>query len=407
MPSWPFLFRMEFFFSNRLLEAYGLLGYTGGGDMNNSLIAFTIVLLLLFVGNVWAGEVDTQHEIDQLNHRVEELENNAVKNGKNADKTLQSVLSGLEITGGISAGIFYTSNPGEDASDNEFLLSNLLVEISQKDKSSPVGFMAAIGQTSTPSILGSPENTNSLDIEYASLTLTPVTGLTAEVGLLQPNAGYENSYTFNNVNTFLGALASQQPYNAYGGRLGYDIGGFHLCAGYYKNRLDDEEYETNGSTANESWELGASGKVLDSDVSLYHYHLESLRSLTGGVIQHSIGNVDLAFDLDYWRWEGDMRSAHGDDDSIGGAFYIVPRFGKFSVPLRLEYIDQGKSGIYLDSEDAKQIYAATLSPTYHLLDNAYVRADLGYVKADDGFIDKDGKVKSDRVCLAAEIGYTF
>ena len=375
--------------------------------MKNTLSAFIIVLLFLSVGNGWAGEVDTQHEIDQLNRRVEELENNAAKDGKSADTTLQSVLAGLEISGGISAGFFYTSNPGEDASDNDFLLSNLLIEISQKDKAAPIGFVAAIGQTSTPSILGSPEKTNSLDIEYASLALTPVTGLTAEVGLLEPNAGYENSYTFNNVNTFLGALASQQPYNAYGGRLGYDIKGIHLCAGYYKDRLDDEEYVTNGSTPNESWELGVSGEVHDTAFSVYHYHLESLRSLTGGVIERTVGNVDLALNLDYWQWEGDMKSVHVDDDSIGGALYIVPHFGKFSIPLRLEYIDQGKSGIYLDSVDAQQIYAVTLSPTYHILDNAYVRADLGYVKADDGFTDEDGKVKGDRVCLAAEIGYIF
>jgi hypothetical protein len=375
--------------------------------MKNTLSAFTIVLLFLFVSNGWAGEVDTQHEIDQLKHRVEKLENEAAKNGKSADKTLYSALAGLKINGGISAGFFYTSNPGEDESDNNFLLSNLLIEISKKDKAAPIGFVAAIGQTSTPSILGSPGKTNSLDIEYASLTLTPVSGLTAEVGLLEPNAGYENSYTFNNVNTFLGALASQQPYNAYGGRIGYDINGLHLCAGYYKDRLDKEEYISNGSTPNESWEFGVSGDVHDTAFSLYYYHLESLRSLTGGFIKRTVGNVDLILNLDYWQWEGNMKSLHGDDDSIGGALYIVPHFGNFSLPLRLEYIDQGKSGIYLDSEKAQQIYAATLSPTYHILENAYVRADLGYVNADDGFTDEGGKVESDRVCLAAEMGYIF
>jgi Putative beta-barrel porin-2, OmpL-like. bbp2 len=111
--------------------------------------------------------------------------------------------------------------------------------------------------------------------------------------------------------------------------------------------------------------------------------------------------------VDYWRWDGSLRSAHGNDDSIGGAVYVVPHFGKFSLPLRLEYIDQGESQIYLDSVDAKQIYTATVSPTYHILDNAYVRADLGYVHAEDGFTDKDGNTKSGRVCIAAEIGYTF
>ncbi len=150
-----------------------------------------------------------------------------------------------------------------------------------------------------------------------------------------------------------------------------------------------------------------SGKVLDTDVGLYHYHLESLRSLTGALIQHTVGNVDLVLNVDYWNWDSSMKNLHGDDDSIGGAFYVVLHFGKFSIPVRLEYIDQGKSGIYLENPDAQEIYAVTVSPTYHILDNAYVRADVAYVNADDGFADNNGNLKSDRVCLAVEVGYTF
>lgn len=364
------------------------------------------LMILVPVGSVLAQESGvTQEEINAMKGKLEYLEKKLEWN--NGEKTLSSVIAGLDVTGGISGGWFYTSQAGEDSSDNEWLLSNLLIEISQRDKTAPVGFTAAIGETSTPSLLGIPENTNEIHIEYASLTLTPIDGLTAEVGLLQPNAGYECTYTFNNANTFLGALASQQPYNAYGGRIGYDLIGIQLVGGYYRSRLDDEEYVTDDFTPNESWEFGASGKVLGTDVGVFHYHLKSLRSLTGAVIQRTVGDVDLALNVDYWRWDGSMKSAHGNDDSIGGAVYIVPHLGKFSIPLRLEYIDQGESGIYLDSINAKKIYTATLSPTYHILNNAYVRADVGYVHAKDGFTDNDGNTKSDRVCFAVEIGYKF
>jgi hypothetical protein len=314
-------------------------------------------------------------------------------------------IAGFNITGGISAGNFYTSNAGPATSDNQWLLSNMLVEISRQDKTAPVGFTAAFGQTSTPSILSTPENKNTVDIEYASLTLTPVNGLGVDVGLLQPSAGYENSYTYNNKNTFLGALASQQPYNAYGARVGYDFSGLNLCAGYYKDRLDDEEYVTDKSSPNESWELGLSATILDSKISLYHYHLESLRNLTGAVIEHSIGNVDLGLNIDYWQWDSRMKTTHGSDSSIGTALYFVPKFDKVSIPVRLEYIDQGQSGIYIDN--APEIYAATVSPTYHYNDHIYIRADAGYVKADKGFADENGTLKDDRVVLAAEVGFRF
>lgn len=326
----------------------------------------------------------------------------------NGEKTPSFFIDGLNVTGGISAGWFYTSHAGEDATDNEWLLSNLLVEISRKDKTAPVGFTAAVGETSTPSLLGSPGNTNDIRIEYASLTLTPVAGLKVEVGLLQPNAGYECTYTFNNSNTFLGAVASQQPYNAYGGRISYDLKGLSLYIGYYNDRLDKGEYVTNGFAPGKSWELGASDNICGTDVSVYHYHLENLRSLTGVLTNRTVGNVELALNVDYWRWDNNsIQSARRDNDSIGAAVYVIPHFGKFSLPLRLEYIDQGESEIYLDGAGAKHIYAGTLSPTYHIIDNAYVRMDVGYVHANDGFTGNHGNMRSDRGFLAVEIGYTF
>ncbi len=354
-----------------------------------------------------SDNVALRAELATLKKQVAELEKKIDQNQSSDKNLLQSAVAGLQVSGGISAGAFYTANPGQDGSDGELLLSNLLVEISSKDENAPVGFIAAIGQTSTPSILGTPENTNSLDIEYASVKLIPLPGLGLDVGLLQPNAGYENSYTYNNKNTFLGALASQQPYNAYGVQVGYDFKLVQLIGGYYKDRLADDEYESNGSTADDSWELGVAGTVLDTSVSVYHYHLDNLRNLTGAVLERSFGNVDLGVNVDYWRWADSMTDNHGDDSSIGVAFYAIPKFGKFSIPARLEYIDQGKSGIYIESEDAEQIYSLTLSPTYSIMRNAYIRADFGYVWADDGFTDGDGNLKSDRICLAAEIGYTF
>jgi Putative beta-barrel porin-2, OmpL-like. bbp2 len=354
-----------------------------------------------------SGKDDLQNQVLELKNKVADLELQVGQNGTGGDSSLQAAIAGLKVSGGISAGFFYTSNAGQDTSDSKFLLSNLLVEISPRDKTAPVDFAAAFGQTSTPSILGAPENSDSLNIEYASLTLTPLTGLGVEVGLLQPNAGYENSYTFNNASAFLGALASQQPYNAYGVRVGYDLSGLQLCAGYYKDRLDDDEYATGTSTAKQSWEIGLSGRLADTDFSVYHYHLANLRSLTGALVERTVGHIDVGLNLDYWRWEGSQKDTHASDAAIGAAFYVTPHFGRFSLPLRLEYIDQDKSAIYLDSANAKQIYAATLSPTYHFRDNIYVRADLAYVKADEGFADDDGNVENERICLAAEIDYLF
>jgi hypothetical protein len=377
-------------------------------------IAVAVVLCaILGAASPWAGHSqaaegpDLKQEVTELKNRVTALEQKGGPDETPVNRLLQSTLSGLQLGGGISAGSFYASNPGNHVSDNEFLLSNFLVELSSKDSDLPVGFVGAFGETSTPSLLSTPENNTDFDIEYASLILKPMSDVSLELGLLQPNAGFECTYTFNNINVLLGALASQQPYNAFGARLGYDINGFSLNAGYYKKRLDQDEYNDNGSTPGDSWEIGVSGSVLNNKFSIYHYHLEAERNLTGVVIERTIENVYLAVNIDYWKRDADMGNLYGSRSAIGAAFYVAPRFGHFSIPVRLEYIDQGESRIYIDNADAKHIFTATISPTYKFCDNAYVRVESAYVNADHAFADKNGNSEQSRICLAAEVGYLF
>jgi Putative beta-barrel porin-2, OmpL-like. bbp2 len=354
-----------------------------------------------------AEDRDLIQDVMELNTRVTVLEQKSEPHETPANRLLQTTLSGIQLGGGISAGFFYASNPGLNQSDNEFLLSNFLIQLSSKDSDLPVGFLGAFGETSTPSLLSAPENNTHFDIEYASLILRPISDVSIDVGLLQPNAGFESTYTFKNINVLLGAIASQQPYNAYGARLGCDIRGFRLNAGYYRKRLDQEEYNDNGLSPGDSWEIGVRGLVLNNKFSIYHYHVEAERNLTGVVIERTIKHVYLAVNIDYWNRDTDLSHLYDNKSSIGGAFYIAPRFGHFLIPLRLEYIDQGESRIYIDNANAKHIYAATISPTYTFCENAYIRAESAYVYADHAFADKNGDGKRSRICLAAEIGYLF
>jgi hypothetical protein len=333
-------------------------------------------------------------------------DNMGVKQGSNTglnEGLLKSALTGINITGGISAGYFYASNPGEDTSDDEFLLSNLLVEISSSNEDLPVGFIAAFGETSTPTILDAPENNTDFKIEYASLTLKPVTDLSLEIGLLQPNAGFENTYTFNNKNVILGAVASQQPYNAYGARIGYDVQGLSLWGGYYTERLDDEEY----NSPDYAWEIGLSGSIWGNSFTLYHYNIKGQRNMSGAVIERTIRNIDFAFNIDYWSWDSRMKKLYGSTSSIGGALYICPNFGNLSIPLRLEYINQNNSQIIIESPTTKHIYTATVSPTWRFIENTYIRAESAYVNADGAFADEEGRVMDNRIDLALELGFLF
>ncbi len=379
------------------------------------LVVAVILCAVIGIASAWAAPLqapesqDSKQQLNDLEKRVTTLEQKSESHETEAGRLLQSTLSGIQLGGGISAGFFYASNPGKDTSGSEFLLSNFLVQLSSKDTDLPVGFVAAFGETSTPSLLSAPEINTRFDIEYASLALKPVADVSLEVGLLTPNAGYENTYTFYNKNIILGSVASQQPYNAYGARVDYDIKGFQLIAGYYKKRLNQNEYSVDGITADDSWEIGVRGTVLNNEFSIYHYHLKALRNLTGVLVERTIKNIYLAANIDYWNWDDKMENFYGSKSSIGGAFYIAPRFGHFSVPVRLEYIDQGESRIYIDNADATHIYAATISPTYKYgeNENAYIRIESAYVHADKGFVDENGNSENSRIWFAAEIGYLF
>lgn len=322
---------------------------------------------------------------------------------KSPDASEQTLLSGVQFSGGISAGYFYASNPGVDTPSNEFLLSNFLVEISSKDDTQPIGFTGAFGETSTPSLLCTPEKNEDFGVEYASLSLKPINDMGIEMGLLQPNSGFECTYTFNNKNVILGALASQQPYNAYGVRTSYDVAGISFWGGYYKNRLDDDEY----SSPDYAWEIGLCGSIADNNFSIYDYHIAGQRNLLGAVLERTIKNIDLALNVDYWTWDDKVKDLYGSRSSIGGAVYISPNFGKFSLPVRLEYINQKVSKIYIEDAGVKKIYAATISPTWHFTDNSYIRAESAYVKADGAFADKNGNVRDNRTNIAIELGYLF
>lgn len=323
-----------------------------------------------------------------------------------------SFAQGLSISGGISSGYLWASNAGEEAPGGKFLISNLLLNLSAEPKGLPISFEGAIGGTVTPSLFDAPgDAVPGLNIQYAGITVSPGENLNLEMGLLQPNAGYEDTYTYNNESITVGVLASQQPFNAFGVRATYTVAGLETYVGFYKDRLDEEEYcaSLDGGLRrpSSSWEIGIGCSLSGIDFTLYHYGLRELRYLTGMVAEHEIGGLHLALDLDYWRWDDSMSGYRRDSSSMGGAFYASYGIGKASMALRLEYIRQGGSMIYTEGEEAGDIYAATFTPTYNFDGKAYVRLESSYVKARGCFEDNEGDPRDDRIYIALESGLRF
>jgi len=356
-----------------------------------------------------------QRKISQLEAKIQKREKEKTASNTYSNR-LESLLKNYHIGLGISSGYFYASNTGESNND-KFLISNILLTFNYSPKAMPVSLDMGVGGTTTPSLLDNPYDQDSepdIDIEYADFSIHPIKEipLTLEAGLLQPNAGYEDTYTFNNKNITVGALASQQPYNAYGARLNYSItNNLSAYYGYYKNRKDKDEYsiaiDGKDLRAKNAWEAGLTGSIYGFDYTLYYYDLNNFRKLLGLAIERNFKNIQTALDVDYWNWDSRLSDYYGSKSSIGGALYISPIFGKFELPVRLEYIHQDKSRIYIDNEDTKNIYTISITPTYNITKTCYLRLEGSYINAKDGFSNDNGKVKNYRYYIASEVGMVF
>ncbi len=410
--------------------------------MKNIVFAITVIFFfmasfLIYPNNLKADNTEQllqqikilQQKLTELEQKVKEQEkelkniktkkeNVKEETAKSSELThvIKTELENISLNIGSSAGYFYANHSGKDTQNDKFILSNFLITLDYAPKDAPVSFSAAYGGTATPSLFDAPQDADSqptFDIEYADFTISPVKWFDFEIGLLTPNAGYEDTYTYNNKNITVGAIASQQPYNAYGTRGTIKFNDLiNVYAGFYENRKDKDEYAIelpSGKTrrADNSWEAGITGNIFDTDYTVYYYNLNNMKKLAGIVLEKTICNFYFALNVDYWNWNKKWHNYYGDKSSIGGAFYVSPTFGKFEFPLRLEYINQGKSKIYTDSTDAKDIYAITFTPTYHFSDNTYFRIEGSYINADKSFTDDNGNLKDSRYYLSCEVGLKF
>ena len=356
-----------------------------------------------------------QTTIEETKKNQESVREINSTNRGNLGNLLKTGLKDTTLNLGASTGYFYATNSGKNISKDKFIISNFMIGLDYAPTDLPVSFSGAYGGTATPSLLDSPADADTqptFDIEYADFTITPFAGFSLELGLLAPNAGYEDTYTYNNKNITVGVLASQQPYNAYGTRVNYSINGlFDVYAGFYEDRKDAGEYAIdngvfNGKPGN-SWEAGISGTLCDADYTLYYYNVNNMRRLLGFVVEKTINNIYMAFNADYWNWNKKWNNYYSDKSSLGVSFYISPKFKKIELPLRIEYINQGNSKIYVENTEADNIFAITFTPTYNFSDSAYFRIESGYVNSNKSFENNNGNLKDSKFYFSSEVGLKF
>ncbi|MDX1812714.1 MAG: hypothetical protein R3240_12235, partial [Gammaproteobacteria bacterium] len=120
------------------------------------------------------------------------------------------------------------------------------------------------------------------------------------------------------------------------------------------------------------------------------------------VVSKSVAGIPLGLNIDYITM--DEAPAGLDDNGMGIAIFAAPKVGMVDLPIRVEYISDGTSGIYgFDTG-----YTLTVTPTLNVSKYAFVRAEFSMVSADNKmFADKDGKLEDTKTSAAFQMGYRF
>ncbi len=304
----------------------------------------------------------------------------------------------LKLTGGVSGGLFLYENSMTHFL-TPFKINNLLVVLSLSDENEGFtpGFVAAFGGTITPSLLESSHDFHpEPSIQYAYFTAEK-DGVSFEFGILPPLSGYEDTYTFNNKNITVGIVASQQPFNAIGGRINFSKF-VDLSVGFYRDRLDPEEYCLGRKCPSTTYEIVMGKRIEPFTFTLYHYHVNNIRSLTGMVFELKKDAHYFAFNTDYWKW------ANSNEYSVASALYYSRMVkGGFEIPLRVEYVFRN-GDVYIFGPARKRIFSFTMTPTLHISDSTYLRFESGYVISRNSFV-VDCKRSSSLYEFSIEIGF--
>ena len=307
--------------------------------------------------------------------------------------TLTVANSDIEMTGGVTAGYFYTTNIGSSNNDY-FTVSTFAIDLTSKP-SPMIGFTAGFGATTQPDLLDETQPPSAeFGLEYGWVSIRPLEGLTVDAGQLLTNIGYELYHTYDNKNYTFGLVWFAQPVTYPGARVTYSVtDGIDVYAEYTQDGRD-------------SFALGSIGSIAGFNYAVSYFDYTASKNLVDVVLSTEVAGIELGTNIDY-QWLDDTAKTPGNDDTAYGiAVYASAKFDVFEIPVRIEYVNDGTSGIYSVAGD--DAWSFTITPTYKPSKNTYVRGEFAYVNTDGkGFTDDEGNRKDNRTFVGVEAGFVF
>lgn len=323
--------------------------------------------------------------------------------------------SDLVFSGGIASGYFYSFSSPETVAENQddFRVTDFIVEVSSEEgqnKGAPgaLDFTGGIGLLREEisifdgGVIGLTPPPVTADIQYGWITVRPTNMFTVEWGQLHTKLGYEVTPTFENPNVLHGALYTELPTYYPGARVTFN----------WQDMFNVFAEATNNTSLNgtNSWILGVNGTLAGFNYLLGYENVDDGFSLVDLVLGANIQGVKAAFEADYWfASERDLPPGATDDNGWGIGLWVAPTFQMFSVPVRLEYVNGGDTGLFstpLGNTDSA--FTVTVTPTYYFTNNAFVRAELAFISSDnDVFLNDDGELEDSNTSFNLQGGFVF
>ncbi len=310
--------------------------------------------------------------------------------------------SDLTLAGGMSAGLLYSDNTG-GSNNTDTVVTDFLLELSAPaDKG--LGFVAAYGLLQQPTVfMNVPANksTNTtgqtdLGLQYGWLTVKPTDAITLDVGKLATKIGYEVATTYANPHILMGGLWSAQPVYYPGLRASFAVGSGSAFV---------EVNEDSSTAATSGYVIGGSTAFGSVNLSLAYYNANKGRDIIDIIVSGEIAGIPVAANIDFHKLDSEVAVPGNDDTATGVGLYATPSFGAYTVPVRVEFFDDGSSAIY---GGMKSGYSLTVTPTYHYTKNTFVRAELAMVSSDNKiFNDENGVLQDSKTSAALQAGFLF
>jgi hypothetical protein len=328
----------------------------------------------------------------------------------------------ITLSGGLAGGYVYNTDTKKDA----FTATDALVDLSSEAKSGGVGFDLGVGVLAGANFLenyagATPVSSGTLNsatsgsgtaLQYGYLTIMPTDNLSLQAGTLATNVGYEVVPSYSNANIVHGLVWGGEPAYYNGVRATYSMNNMSVYAEANRNALG-----TNSPGSG----VGASGSFGGVDLAVNYFNRAEATSGPGGILDliasGKAGNFSYAVNIDYLQKSDRLKKATSttDDNAYGVALYAsMPMGANASLPIRIEYVNDGTSGLYnlpaITSGSSNTAITFTITPTYNFSDSTFVRAELAYISTDKKtpmLVDDKGLATDSNLTVGFQGGLLF